>query len=625
MSIRMSRSTTLTFVALGGVIIFSGVIIASVRSLPVPATIEGDFFLSGTQVFDIGPYTIYHSQTCTDCHAQFMEDDPHAEHYPYETWSSSKMAHAGRNPLFMAKMTLANQLVENSGYFCMRCHVPHSFITGNALEPWGDTLDEFDMDGVSCHFCHTMVDPVYKPGVSPPEDESILAGLDAVPEHSGNSMFVIDPNGIRRGSRGSFAVHETIYSPFHATSDHCGTCHDVGNPAVSRQPDGSYWFNAFDEPVPDEDLWKQFPLERTYTEWSLSEFAAGGVDMGGRFGGDGHPTGIMQSCQDCHMPRTPGYASPWGEWHDDVARHEFAGASAWGLEMIGLYWEGDPAVDQEAIARGVANATSMLQRAASLELEQFGGQLQVKVTNETGHKLPTGHIEGRRVFITVKLFDDEDNLVHEYGGYDEAEALLDEDTTVVYEMHPGISEEASDVLGLPPGPSMASVVADVILKDNRIPPRGFDNEAFAAAGAPVVDYSYDDGRYWDDPCFALLPQAVRAEVFVSYQMMTRAYAESLRDNNVTDDWGEILYDLWLATDKAPPIEIVSDELTLKPVRQGDLTADGVVNGADLLAMLSSWGSCPPPEPGDFCACPADISGDGIVNGLDLLLLLSNWG
>jgi len=48
---------------------------------------------------------------------------------------------------------------------------------------------------------------------------------------------------------------------------------------------------------------------------------------------------------------------------------------------------------------------------------------------------------------------------------------------------------------------------------------------------------------------------------------------------------------------------------------GDLNGDGIVNGADLAAMLGSWGA----------AGPADLNGDGIVNGADLALLLGNWG
>lgn len=47
----------------------------------------------------------------------------------------------------------------------------------------------------------------------------------------------------------------------------------------------------------------------------------------------------------------------------------------------------------------------------------------------------------------------------------------------------------------------------------------------------------------------------------------------------------------------------------------DLNGDGLVNGADLAALLSQWG-------GDG---PADLTGDGVVNGADLANLLSNWG
>ncbi len=49
---------------------------------------------------------------------------------------------------------------------------------------------------------------------------------------------------------------------------------------------------------------------------------------------------------------------------------------------------------------------------------------------------------------------------------------------------------------------------------------------------------------------------------------------------------------------------------------GDLNGDGVVNGADLAALLNSWGNC--------SDCAADLNGDGIVGGADLALLLNAW-
>lgn len=54
---------------------------------------------------------------------------------------------------------------------------------------------------------------------------------------------------------------------------------------------------------------------------------------------------------------------------------------------------------------------------------------------------------------------------------------------------------------------------------------------------------------------------------------------------------------------------------------GDVNHDGVVNTADLLALLGAWGDCPePPDP-----CPADFDDNGVVNTADLLILLGNWG
>ncbi len=573
-----------------------------------------DFHLSGTQVFDVPPGIIYSSQDCMLCHGPLGEGTD-----PYVSWSGSLMAQAGRDPLFFAQMATANQDVENVGYFCMRCHVPLSFVSGGALVPDGSALYDYDFDGINCHFCHSMVDPIYKPGISPPEDEAILKALASVPEFYGNSMFVLDPEGRRRGPRADPDVmHEFIHSPFHRSGDFCGTCHDVGNVAVTRQLDGTYRYNALNEPTPSEDLSLQFPLERTYTEWKLSAFAQeGGVDMGGRFGGTGGP--VVSTCQDCHMPRAEGPACWFGPSYPDLATHDFAGASAWVLEIIALHYADDPDVDQKALAIGQQKAIDMLQRAASLELVQECDAVRVRVINETGHKLPTGHIEGRRVWLNVRMYDAENTLVCEYGHYDFDEAHLDEESTTIYEMHVGLSEYAAKLLGLPPGVTTHMALADTIVKDNRIPPRGFNNAAFEAGGAPAVGTTYADGQYWHDTYFTIPQNAVRAEVTVNYQTVTRHYIEALRDGNVTNDWGDILYDLWLKTDKGPPIPMVWDDLSVTPPRIGDVTCDGMVNVDDLLAVIGAWG----PVGSDYPR--ADINNDGEVNVDDLLLVIAHWG
>jgi hypothetical protein len=524
----------------------------------VPTTLR-DFRLSGTQIGDIAPDLLAEATSCSACHGYFD-----AEASPYDSWKGSLMALGGKDPLFFAQMTTAEQDVTNISYFCLRCHVPNTFATGSAYDGVSAQLSDLDKDGVSCHFCHTMVDPIYKPGISPPEDLAVLAGLTNVPQYYGNAMFVLDPSGLRRGPYDdALPPHAAIQSPFHKTGEFCGTCHDVGNVATARQPDGSYTYNQIEVRTPTEDLAELFPLERTYTEWKLSDFANGGVDMGGRFGGDG-PT-LMQTCQDCHMPTVTARGAIGGPIRSDIKRHDFAGASAWVLEIIDVYAQaiGDDSVDSGAVAVGKAKAVEMLQKAADIKLRAVGDQLNVRVVNQSGHKIPTGHIEGRRIWVNVRLFDDDDELVGEYGQYDLTSAHLDVDSTTVYEMHVGISDYASSVTGLPAGVTTHMSLANTIEKDNRIPPRGFNNAAYEAAGAPAVGTVYADGQHWHDTQFTIPAGAVRAEARLYYQTVTRHYIEALRDANVTDHWGRTLYRLWLATGKCAPILMTSATLHLE--------------------------------------------------------------
>ncbi|MCC7292148.1 MAG: hypothetical protein IT449_08835 [Phycisphaerales bacterium] len=549
----------------------------------VPTTIE-DFHLPGTQVGDVPASAIKTSVYCAECHGLFERKTE-----PYTTWTGSLMGQAGRDPLFYAQMTTANQDVDKVGYFCMRCHVPMSFVTGHAYDTDGSTLDDFDREGVACHFCHSMADPIYDSRFSPDEDKRVLGGLAEVPEHYGNAMFVLDPTGLRRGPRDDTeSFHSVVPSKFFRSGNFCGTCHDVGNVTLNRLPDGTYKFNEIDQPTDDTDPQHLFPLERTYTEWKLSEFAEHGVDMNGRFGGDG--VSVVACCQDCHMPRAAGQASYYSSSRSDLAVHDFAGASAWVLDIIAEYYKDDDSVDKAALRAGRNKALDMLERAATLELRQEGGTLVTRVINESGHKLPTGHIEGRRVWVNVRLFGSDGGLLREYGHYDADEAELDEESTDVYEMHVGLSEAMSEATGYPPGITTHMALADVIVKDNRIPPRGFNNAKYEEAGAPAVGCTYADGQYWDDTPYWIPPDAVRAEVRVYYQTVTRHYIEALRDGNHTDHWGETLHDLWLTTDKGPPILMTQGTIEFAGFMRGDADGDGDLDRLDRRAMDACLGA-----------------------------------
>lgn len=263
------------------------------------------------------------------------------------------------------------------------------------------------------------------------------------------------------------------------------------------------------------------------------------------------------------MPKTYGKACYFGPPRHDLRKHDFSGSAAWVLEIIALYYEDDIEVDHEALEAGRLKAISMLERAASLELGQSEDVIQVRVINETGHKLPTGHIEGRRVFINVQFMNEAGEVIAEYGHYDYETANLDTKSTRVYEMHVGLSKFASNATGLPPGVTSHMALADTIEKDNRIPPRGFNNAAFEEGGAPIVGYEYADGQYWDDVDYEIPVGAYSATVAVYYQIVTRHYIETLQENNHSNHWGDTLMGLWKQTDMAPPIEMVSDTIIIE--------------------------------------------------------------
>lgn len=505
-----------------------------------------DFHVPGTQIGDIDASNFVISSVCSFCHSSQNGTVADMESSPHETWSGSLMANAGRDPLFFAQMTNANQDVPGVGYYCLRCHVPMTVATGHAYDWRGGTLDSVDRDGVACHLCHAMIDPrTTEASAVSPMDLGTLASLADPPKTFGNAQFVVDPSWLRRGPYDdAMPLHPWAVGPqFLHDGALCGTCHDVGNLAVSKLSNGSYAYNLPHQQAPDPDPRAQFPLERTFTEWNLSAYSGEGT-----------------TCQSCHMPRATGKGCFNTSQRPDLARHDFAGASAWVLGIIDTYWGG--MVDHKALVRGQANAVAMLKTAASLALSQQGSTLSVRVTNLSGHKLPTGHIEGRRVWVNVKMKDAANNVVAEYGKWDPTTGDLDTSKTTVFEMHIGLSDAASKLTGLPPGPTTHMSLADVIVKDSRIPPRGFSNATFAAAGAGAVGATYADGQNWADTSFAIPNGGKHATVTLEYQTVTREYIDALEKGNHTDTWGTTLAGLWQGSGRDAPVDMVVGEIDL---------------------------------------------------------------
>jgi hypothetical protein len=214
----------------------------------------------------------------------------------------------------------------------------------------------------------------------------------------------------------------------------------------------------------------------------------------------------------------------------------------------------------------------------------------------------------------VRFIDAANALVAERGAYDVASAALVTADTKVYEAKHGIDAAVAAASGLLAGENFHLALANTKFKDNRIPPRGFTNAAFAADGCAPVNYSYDDGQYWDDTLFAIPAGAKKAVVTLYYQTSSREYMEFLRDNT-SDPAGQTAYDLWVTFGKSAPVSMDTAAVILVSANPADLNGDGVVNGADLGFMLGGWG-----QPGI-----TDINQDGTTNGADLGQLLGSWG
>jgi len=525
----------------------------------VPTTLR-DFDLGGTNPFEGSPLADP-SQTCITCHGGYDTDIEH-----WHNWQGSMMGQAMRDPLYMATVAVAEEVVPAVGDLCLRCHTPGGWQEGRSFDTSGAMLTSKDLQGVQCDYCHRMVDPVYVEGVSPAGDDDIIGDLDLPPLEAANGMFVTDPDPIMRGPYADAnASHQFLDSNFHRTSQLCGTCHDVSNPAfVAGDEPGKYDVQALDTPHPDGDRRNMVPVERTFSEWEASEFASTGVYLP-QFAGD-KPDGIVSTCQDCHMRDVTGVGctEPGAPTRTDLGLHDLTGGNTFLPDILPIWF---PELDTAALQDGKQRAIAMLTLAATMDLTLTPVDNQpavtVRLTNQTGHKLPSGYPEGRRMWLNVKAYDASDVMVYESGHYDDATGELGhDDDAKIYHIEPGISARLSAIIGMPAGPSFYFPLSDTVYSDNRIPPRGFTNAGFVTAQSPVVAYTYEDGQYWDDTEYILPVSARRVDVTYYYQTTSKEYVEFLRDNNHTNTLGQEVYDAWANNGRSTPVVVAQQSAIL---------------------------------------------------------------
>jgi hypothetical protein len=557
----MKRTAIVMMVS--AVLLTAGAMALAVTPLP---TTRADFELPGTQPLTITD-PIATPDQCVGCHSNYGQ--PAVE--PFQNWKGSMMAQAGRDPLMWAGLAVANQDAPHSGETCLRCHLHKGWLEGRSVPEDGSSMTAADRQGVQCGVCHRMVDPVTAPE-NPAVDGPILAGLGAPVPAFGGAMIVTDPLDRLRGpfdiitdlgSDPHAPTRSTLISPFHESAELCGSCHNLRNPAFTKNGLSGEW-----EPNPfatvSADPTEGFPEQSTFDEWQASTYATTGV-IAPQFGVN---QAVVSNCQTCHMPDVTGKDANLGLTRDDVPRHSFAGANTFIPSVLPFHPAFGAEVDPLALNEGIAKSTDMLHKAATVSALIAGGNLTVRVTNESGHKLPTGYPEGRRMWLHVRALDAGRHVVFESGryvfstatlsGYDAQLSDPDYDPYLhVWETRMGISPDVAALTGLPAGETFHLVLNNVRLKDNRIPPRGFSNAAFEAFDGEPVGATYADGQYWDEVVYPVGGAATQAEVRLYYQTSSREYVEFLRDENVTTSAGSILFDLWDDHNRSEPVTMAN--------------------------------------------------------------------
>ena len=263
------------------------------------------------------------------------------------------------------------------------------------------------------------------------------------------------------------------------------------------------------------------------------------------------------------MPRDVGYATDLAftpVYRDCVTtgclpEHTLVGGNAWVPKLLqNPLWRLSAENESAYQDKTILQAEAMLRKAATLTVTLTTSDTvkiaTVRVVNHTGHKLPTGYPEGRQMWVNLQAFDSSNQMIYESGAYNSVTGQLNRDADVkVYEAKQGITPELATVLGLNPGESFHFVLNNAVIKDNRIPPKGYSPALFDQPGLRPVGVTYLDGQYWDDTVYILPLETDRVRVTLYYQTSSREYINFLQFNGGVD--GLTLSQLW-AESKSPP-------------------------------------------------------------------------
>lgn len=438
---------------------------------------------------------------CKTCHSGFADTSA------WTSWAGSAMAVAAKDPLFLSAVREAEKDYPGVGDYCLRCHAPEAWVQGRCFPTDGSGLQSDDT-GVTCSTCHRM---------------------DPSPWQRNGQYLIGDDLEMRGPLADAQAPHRTRTSTFTGSSELCGSCHDLRNPLVFRR-------NLDGTPTG-----QPFPEQTTYTEWKTSAFAAEG-----------------KSCASCHLPKEPGPVAFGGPENRQRTAHFLAGGNRFLLAAV-QFLEPGLGMDDE-LELGKLRIQEIMRTAASLALVDPGltlrrGQVeavQLRVTNLSGHKLPTGYPEGRRVWLQVES----PVLGIDRGEYNPATGEVQDP--------PALYHTVQGQLGI--GPSIRLVLNDAIFFDNRIPPRGFVPTATTApVGKVYPEVSPGVLAHYDDvtitatvPCDRAVTSAT-LQATLWHQSVTKRYVDQLVAANGADPRGPRLQ---LAFEEADPGPLQITRLTV---------------------------------------------------------------
>jgi len=578
-------------------------------------------------------YSMGGSNNCSGCHkGGSVTDDP--INMPYSTWVGSMKANATRDPLFWAALDVANNDLPGVGDFCLKCHSPLGWYNGRVAKPvtpgdppvdgvngcelaadYTDVHSQHnDFDGVTCEFCHRMDQTgpggeaqIIQNGSVWIDDEA--CPTDSIPCRKGPYSAEDYNDG------GSTPFHGWEYSSFIQSAEFCGSCHNVSSP--------DYEQNGVVQPFKTLVLSDgtatslAMPVERTYSEWQNSYFADLIYRDGmGDISSDLPALVTGANCQTCHMPQSESIEARAcvfdnlngmgeGRRMGNLPTHQFAGGNSWIPQVLkGLYGADLEASDTgrlTAFDLTTSYALDMLQNQSALLDASVNSvtseelSLAITVTNLTGHKLPTGYPEGRRMWLQVVVRDASNAIIWESGAYDEMTGVLTEDAQVkVYESLQGIwnpaangGDGACEITDGDGDKMFHFALNDCVAKDNRIPPLGFrsatDPEMMpvgitypARPGHPGEVVNYDVTNYLVPVSGQTGPFSVEATL--KYQIASKEYIDFLdkeatnyafpTENQMCDrTWtegpadqsrGAFMKSLWQNYGRSAPVDMVMD-------------------------------------------------------------------